>query len=42
MFDNVVKEKILTYQESLAFKLGDKEMSPRDIKYSYIFEHEHH
>lgn len=27
MFDKAVKEKILTCQESLAFKLGDKEMS---------------
>lgn len=27
MFDKVVKERILTCQEFLAFKLGDKEMS---------------
>lgn len=27
MFDKAVKEKILSCQESLAFKLGDKEMS---------------
>lgn len=33
MFDKVVKVKISTCQESLAFNLGDKEMLARETSY---------